>query len=185
MAEQSKTTTQADSKNKGGRPPKFKTVEELQAAIDAYFDDCDPHVEDEPYLVYPEVQDDIESDLEEQPHGGALKRVKRIDYAAEPSIGIRKRMSFQKPYTVTGLAMALNTTRETLLDYQGKKKFSDTIKRAKLRIENYNEMQLYGKNVTGVIFNLKNNYGWQDRSQVEEESHQTVTVITRAHDEDD
>lgn len=31
----------AEQKNKGGRPLKFKTVEELQAAIDEYFDYCD------------------------------------------------------------------------------------------------------------------------------------------------
>jgi hypothetical protein len=75
-----------------------------------------------------------------------------------------------KPYTITGLALALDTTRDLLLDYQyNRDEFSDTIKRAKLKCENYAEMHLFkGKNgVVGAIFNLKNNYSrWVDKQEV-------------------
>lgn len=72
----------------------------------------------------------------------------------------------KEPYTITGLALALDTTRETLLDYEGKDVYSDTIKKAKQRCHNYAEKYLYtGKNVTGAIFNLKNNYGWKDKTE--------------------
>ncbi len=166
-----------EDKNKGGRPLKFKNVKDLQSKIDAYFAECDPHIISVDFLEYPEIE--IEEDLEAQPHGGALKRRKKIDYEGEPTVKTKKILSSQTPYTITGLALALDTTRETLLDYEARDRFSDTIKRAKLKIQNYNEIQLYGNNVAGVIFNLKNNYDWKDRTQVEEESKQTVTVITR------
>lgn len=73
-----------------------------------------------------------------------------------------------RPYTITGLAVHLDTSRETLLDYEDKEEFSDTIKRAKMKIHNYVEEYLFtGKNQTGAIFNLKNNYGWTDKTEVD------------------
>ena len=74
-----------------------------------------------------------------------------------------------KPYTVSGLAYALGTNRQTLINYEDKEEFFDTIKRAKAKIECYNEEMLYNKNIptTGVIFNLKNNYGWKDRQEID------------------
>lgn len=74
-----------------------------------------------------------------------------------------------RPFTITGLAVALDTTRETLLNYENNIEnatFSDTIKRAKQIIHRYAEEYLYdGKNQTGAIFNLKNNWGWVDRTE--------------------
>ncbi|MEH7480248.1 terminase small subunit [Neobacillus drentensis] len=111
------------SENKVGRPVKFKSVEELQAAIDNYF--------------------------KEQDGKG-------------------------KPYTITGLALALDTNRQTLINYENNdnKAYFDTIKRAKLKCENYAEEHLFvGKSgVTGAIFNLKNNYGWVDQQVIKNES---------------
>lgn len=70
--------------------------------------------------------------------------------------------------TISSLALSLNTTRDLLCDYEKRNEFSDTIKRAKLRIEAYNEYALHtNRNVAGVIFNLKNNFGWKDRAEVE------------------
>ena len=82
-----------------------------------------------------------------------------------------KLMIQSKPYTVTGLAVALDTTRDTLIDYQKKDEFSDTIKRAKEMCHQYAEDSLFiGKNPIGAIFNLKNNYGWQDKQEVDHTS---------------
>jgi hypothetical protein len=74
-----------------------------------------------------------------------------------------------RPYTVSGLAVALDTNRQTLINYEDKDEFFDTIKKAKAKIEAYNEEMLYNKNIptTGVIFNLKNNYGWKDKQEIE------------------
>ena len=74
-----------------------------------------------------------------------------------------------KPYTVSGLAYALDTTRRTLLDYEEKDGYSHVIKKAKSKIEAFNEELLYSKDVptVGVIFNLKNNYDWKDKQEIE------------------
>lgn len=68
--------------------------------------------------------------------------------------------------TVSGLALHLDTTRRTLLDYcEEDNEFSHTIKKAKLRVETFIEQKLYGNNVTGLIFNLKNNFDWKDKTE--------------------
>ena len=55
-------------------------------------------------------------------------------------------------------------SRQDLINYSKDKEFFDTIKKAKLKIENYLEEHLVTDNsVTGIIFNLKNNYGWKDK----------------------
>lgn len=108
----------------GGRPLKYKTVEELQEAIDWYFD---PENEDGAY-------DDV---------GGA------------------------KLYcpTMAGLARSLGLSRQGLLNYANKDQFLDALKEARARVEEALEKRLYGQSVTGVIFNLKNNFGWKDKSE--------------------
>ena len=73
-----------------------------------------------------------------------------------------------RPLTISGLAVELETSRQTLINYEEKDEFFDTIKKAKQRIENWTEEQLYrNTQVTGVIFNLKNNYDWKDKSEVD------------------
>jgi len=100
-----------------GRPPKFKTPEEMQQAVDAYFAQC----------------------------------------LADGDVA-----------TVTGLAFSLNLTRQGLIEYSEKLAFSDTVKRAKLRVEMAIEQRLLtGGSPAGAIFNLKNNFGWKDKSEQE------------------
>lgn len=75
----------------------------------------------------------------------------------------------EKPYTITGLCLYLDIDRVTLLRYEEKEEFCSTIKRAKNRVENYvEEMSLIGKlNPTVSIFNLKNNFNWKDKQEIE------------------
>lgn len=118
----------------GGRPLKYKNVEDMQIDIEQYFAECDEN---------------------------------------------------GKPYTVSGLAYALGTTRRTLLDYQEKDEFSHTIKEAKAKIERFNEEMLYSRDVstTGVIFNLKNNYGWKDKQEIEAEVTNAVNINIELSDD--
>lgn len=82
----------------------------------------------------------------------------------------------ERPATVTGLALALDTTRETLMDYQSRDDFADTIRAAKLRCHEYAEEQLYLlKSSRGAEFSLKNNFGWKDK--IEHEVTGTVAHI--------
>jgi len=85
----------------------------------------------------------------------------------------------EKVVSVTGLALYLDTSRETLLDYQEKPEFSDAIKKAKLRCENWvEEGALSNKvNATSAIFNLKNNFGWKDKQEMEHSGGVTVNLI--------
>lgn len=74
----------------------------------------------------------------------------------------------EKPYTMTGLALSLGIDRTTLINYGKRDLFSTLIKNAKARVEEQLEESLYrlGNN-SGVIFNLKNNYGWTDKIEQE------------------
>jgi len=106
-----------DERNKGGRPLKYGTVEELERAIDEYFCECD---------------------------------------------------MLKEPYTITGLALALDVDRRTLTNYSNKEEFFPTIKKAKLKVENYLEKRLIkDTSTTGIIFNLKNNFEWKDKQEID------------------
>jgi len=68
-------------------------------------------------------------------------------------------------YTVPGLCAAIGlNSRQALHEYQKKRLFFDTIKRAKLKIEGQRARQLVSEkgNVQGLIFDLKNNFGWKE-----------------------
>lgn len=69
--------------------------------------------------------------------------------------------------TISGLAYHLDMTTESLRRYEKKDDFCATIKAAKQRVERALEQRLYGQNVTGTIFNLKNNFGWKDKIEQE------------------
>lgn len=69
--------------------------------------------------------------------------------------------------TVSGLAYALGMSTEALRNYEGKPDFLATVKAAKQKIEVALEQRLYGQAVTGTIFNLKNNFGWKDKTEQE------------------
>lgn len=86
-----------------------------------------------------------------------------------------------RPKTITGLAVALDTNRQTLLEYQAREKFADTIKRAKAIIEEDCVMNaLDGKqDKTMSIFNLKNNYGWKDQSQMDVNATGSLTIESK------
>lgn len=87
--------------------------------------------------------------------------LKIADYFAKREIDGR-------PLTITGLAVDLDTDRDTLLNYEKKEEFFGTIKSAKNKIHAWTEEYLFqGKNQAGCIFNLKNNYGWKDKSEVD------------------
>ena len=78
-------------------------------------------------------------------------------------------------WTVTGLCLAIGTSRVVLDDYAKRPDYSAIVTEAKLRVENSYELSLRKNGRTGDIFALKN-FGWKDQSQVE--SVGQVTIIT-------
>ena len=74
-----------------------------------------------------------------------------------------------KPLTMTGLANVLGMDRRSLVGYAHRDEFSPVIKRARAKVQEYLEEQLVkGKNAAGLIFNLKNNFGWTDERRIEQ-----------------
>ena len=69
-----------------------------------------------------------------------------------------------EPLTVTGLALALDTSRETLLNNQKRAGYGDVVRRAKMKIENAYEKRLIARGNGGDVFALKN-FGWKDKSE--------------------
>ncbi|MDD3231576.1 MAG: terminase small subunit [Oscillospiraceae bacterium] len=121
-----------------GCPPRYKTVEQMQTVIDAYFEEC----KGKPLL-----------DAKGEPV------LNKFGYPV---------MLDRKPPTVTGLALALGfTSRQALLNYQAKPMFVDTVTRAKSRCEDYAESRLYDKDGSnGAQFSLRNNFkGWSDKPE--------------------
>ena len=84
-----------------------------------------------------------------------------------------------RPLTITGLAVALDCDRVTILDYGNKEEFSSTVRAAKLKIQNFAEENLFtNRNASGIIFNLKNNYGWVDKIETDNTNNNLSTDLT-------
>lgn len=153
-------------KHPGGRPLKFKTAEDLQMVIDLYFDKCDK-----------------EYDTRKFAHEAIVRNEKNEAVCMNCGLpGWRRgclvtegEKKTRTPYTVSGLAIALGTSRQTLLEYEGEvegreksPEFADAIKAAKTRCENYLEVHgLYGDMAPAkAIFGLTNFDGWKNKQNL-------------------
>ena len=127
-----------------GRPPKFKNKEEMQEKIDNYFKECE---------------------------GEVLKNEDGSIFTDKNGMPV---IVGARPLTMSGLANALGfSSRQSLLNYEGKKEFMDTIMRARARVEQYTEERLFDKNsANGAKFSLANNFeGWKEKQEVEVTEH--------------
>jgi len=72
-----------------------------------------------------------------------------------------------EPVTITGLALALGfNSRQALINYENySKEFHDTVKSAKLRVENAYEKRLIHRGNGGDVFALKQ-FDWTDRQDI-------------------
>ena len=150
-----------------GRPLIFKNVNEMQTKIEQYFKSCEGE-------HFKNADGDIVLDK----------------YGNPVIIGA-------KPPTVTGLALALGfNSRQSLLNYQGKKEFLDTITRAKSIVEEYAEQRLFDRDgVQGAKFSLTNNFkGWREKpleetsesnSEQEQEHDNLISAIKKAVEDED
>ncbi len=72
-----------------------------------------------------------------------------------------------KPLTMSGLANALGMDRKSLLNYSKDQEFFPAISRARRRVEQYAEEQLFNRDAAnGAKFALSNNHGWAERQEV-------------------
>ena len=86
--------------------------------------------------------------------------------------------------TMSGLAYKLDMCRKTLLNYSNNDKFLHTIKRARERVHQALEQRLYGNNVAGIIFNLKNNFDWKDQTVIENNMNVTLKEVDQMSDDE-
>jgi hypothetical protein len=122
---------------KTGRPRKFDTKEQLQVKIDEYFD--------------VKCKDEA---LKDPATGETL-----YDKQGRPCVKYN-------PPTMDGMALYVGfSDRSSLYEYEKEEEFSDTIKRARARIADYAQSQLFVGNSTGAIFWLKN-HGWKDSKEI-------------------
>lgn len=140
-----------------GRPPLYETPEELEVLIEEYFSSC----EEEMWRK----EEDEEGNITWKPVLDRQGNIKKM---------------VTRPMTLSGLAVALGVDRKTILNYSKKDAFFHTIKRARAKIENYAEEQLFdktSKNVAGIIFNLKNNHDWQEKTEVKHEGAMPIQIV--------
>ena len=90
-------------------------------------------------------------------------RVKSV-YIKE--LGDNMAISSPAPYTMSGLARRLGIDRDTLLNYGKRDEYFGTVKAARERVQEDVETRLMEtSNQSGAIFNLKNNFGWKDKTE--------------------
>lgn len=130
-------------KRKTGRPVTWQTAAQIEKIVDAYIDYCEPHME--------------KGFHRRKDKDGVWRWVELEEYTSHIP-------------TITDFAWFAGVNKDTITEYSHKDGFSVPIKRLKLYCERYVESLLldpYNHNVTGAIFNLKNNYGWVDKRENE------------------
>jgi len=136
-------------KNKGGRPLKFKTPEELQKKIDEYFKSRYRKV----YI---------------QKTGEFLKDPETNEYIYEQ----------HRPMTIASLAVFLGTNRQTLINYTNKQEYFDTVTRAKDIVEGWNSEALFDKDKhKGASFSATNNFKYNNSSKIEHAGNLTIEEV--------
>ena len=133
-----------------GMTPMYTSVEEIESKIEQYFEDC---------KGYPLTDE----------------KGKQVFNKFGSPIFIDVH-----PPTITGLALALGfTSRQTLLNYQAKPKFVDTITRAKARVEQYAEERLFDRDGSnGAQFSLRNNFkGWDADKKNDNSGDGKITIV--------
>lgn len=97
-----------------------------------------------------------------------------------------KDILFAIPPTLSGLCAALEISRDTFASYAGDKAYSDICQYAREVVESYLERELLTrtKGIEGVKFNLQNNFGWSDKHEAGDSSHD-ITVKICGYDDDE
>lgn len=153
QAQKNIQTKGCETMGAGGRPPKYKSVKEMQKKIDEYFESC----EGKPLMINGEQQ---------------------YNKQGYPIILDRKHPTI----TGLALALGFSG-RSDLLYYQKHKKdsdkFYDTITRAKSRVEAQMEESLFHKDSSnGAQFALRNNFkDWDADKKQEENKTEGITIV--------
>lgn len=87
----------------------------------------------------------------------------------------------ERPYTISGLALYLGLSTETLRRYENlyaDTEYAEIIKLAKQKVEEYAEVSLYDNKATsGAKFVLENNFGWSNKQDVNMSGEITEKIV--------
>ncbi len=123
---------------------KYKNAGELEAVIHAYF-------------------------------GSISRCVERLDEKGEAICNQNgepaKFLEWLEPPTLSGLCLYLGIDKEELHKLEKNAETRAVIKYATQRLENYLERELFRqKQIQGIMFSLKSNYGWEDAEHIENDA---------------
>lgn len=151
--------------SKVGRPVKFASVQELESKIRAYFDSCFEDAWEDRQMRDEETGELLfEDEIIKDPNTEKVLSFKRV-----PKMEHIKYKKNIAPVTITGLAVALDTNRQTLLNYTYKEEFFDTLSRAREVCEDFINTQSLKGDLNPLIskMNLTNNHSWKDEKSIE------------------
>jgi hypothetical protein len=87
------------------------------------------------------------------------------------------------PITITGLGLAIGTTRKTMIEYAKRdEECGNAMKRVVGIVEDFYEARLSGNSPTGSIFWLKN-HGWSDKQEIEHSGSISLKELSRVSKE--
>lgn len=137
------------SKKTTGRPPMYKTPEEMQAKVEAYFTAC-------------------KGTYTRDASGELI-----LNRRGEPTL------SGGTPPTMTGLQNALGfKSHRSFTDYAQKKAFRPIIMKARIRVEQYTEERLFDRDgYSGAAFVLQYGFGWNKTLESEEPATPIIRII--------
>lgn len=90
----------------------------------------------------------------------------------------------EEEITITGLCLYLGINKDTFYEYAKRDEYKEIINMARLIVENSYEISLRKNGRTGDIFALKN-FGWQDKTEIENENKSKITIINSLPKDDE
>lgn len=158
-----------------GRSKAYKTAASLRKGIDSYWGSIS--------YKKPVVVSTPTGEVDEE---GRIKYKTRMLLLDENGVvsetGTGRPMTereFLKEPSVAGLCLHLGISKQTWNAYKDDKTLGRECERFLLRLEDHLAGKLDGnkaKSVQGIMFNLKNNFGWADRSEVEHSGGANIRV---------
>ena len=139
-----------------GRPRKYQSAKVLREAVEAYFESISYRV--------PAVVSTPTGEVDDK--GRVVWATKMLTEHMDGSGKPKTLVRYLEPPTLESLCLFLGISRSTWSQYSQDEKLGPVLAWAKDRVRADLVGRLYGKHVAGIIFNLQNNFGYQERREV-------------------
>lgn len=149
----------AKPEKRGRGRPRSYTAEEFREAVEKYYES----------VTYEEPVYRIEETGEFSQRGKPILTRVPVMVQKDGELVQAVKTGFIEPPTVQGMCLAIGIHKTTFDHYEEWEGYRDTCLWWRLICESYAASLLMTKegNVQGVMFNLKNNYGWTDKQEVQ------------------